>query len=534
MANKFRSKFESMVFQTTAAHATSTTPNTPAAKTTHGSVYAWMQELHPSLMALDPDSSSTDTASAPTPFRPPPTIITHKKIDMEHLFEVVVMYLFNGLKAVPIGKGGKRDKDGTGGEETPPDTTSLLHYLAYITPEADKLHVIDLGAHSGYFQRMRHVRVLFDHTDFRFRVIVKTNESGAWVDICLKLRALFTDVITRLVPKESREINYCWEEVVKAFRVHLLDLLVHHTTQSVATVETWVMQHSDIAWETTTYAAGDVTVRDLVAETNTDPLPHKPFIISFWLDNYLELNLYKMARMFNGLVGYGEYLYSRDNNYCRKASNNFFVSKLGEKQWLWDDIAQENDSTADRPRNVVVANVNDRSDILEAVISNGKLHLTAGFRSMVARRQQLALTAVEDDVFKAIGETFFGTVSDPYTDLANYARSLLRDLFDMSSSSSSNDNNVFATRGDGLLDAHVLTTLCRMFTEKCYELQQASQQTTPLRATTLPDKAADTRHVQNDLLGHHEPPSSRGHAPYKLQKGRRRVGFTRRDCSEKQ
>ena len=65
-----------------------------------------------------------------------------RKLATDRLFEVVVMYPFNGLTA--------STKTGDSA-----NSTAMMHYLAYIIPEADKLHVVDLDAHSGYMDRIK-------------------------------------------------------------------------------------------------------------------------------------------------------------------------------------------------------------------------------------------------------------------------------------------------------------------------------------------------------------------------------------------
>ena len=64
---------------------------------------------------------------------------------------------------------------------------------------------------------------------------------------------------------------------------------------------------------------------------NHEVLKRSPFVVSYWADNYLEFDSYKLARMFNGLVGYGEFLYKRDNNYSRMAVNNFSLKSIPTK-----------------------------------------------------------------------------------------------------------------------------------------------------------------------------------------------------------
>ena len=292
------------------------------------------------------------------------------------------MYLLNGLSASGPTKPG----------------TDSLHYLLYIITEADKLHVVDLDAHPGYFERVQKVRVLFDHTDYRFRVVVQRGGgwgNHGWVDICPFLRKKFESVAGNVIPKDEKfsDISKCWVTLVTEFRVHLLHELHRHTGVDPVTLADWVLKPEDICWEEPTYGAGGVELRNLLVDNGAEDVDGRsPFIISYWADNYLEFDTYKTARVFNGLVGYGEYLEDREDNHYSGAdsgnnTNNFFVEHP-EKRWLWKDIegAKESDKTYTA----------DRSNVLEAVIEKGGLTVTPEFSRMVHRRQQKTLDEVED------------------------------------------------------------------------------------------------------------------------------------------
>ena len=174
------------------------------------------------------------------------------------------MYLFNGLKAT-----GKASGNG-GQNQGVTDTKALLHYLLYMVPEADKLKVLDLGENTDFdatprhFQRLQNVRVIFDHTDYKFRVIIKkTGLEKGWIDICLELRMKFTNMINKLLPNADVEIEDKWVEIVKTFKPLLLDSLVLYTAYERDVVAKWVLDDMDIEWETATYAADDVSERDV-------------------------------------------------------------------------------------------------------------------------------------------------------------------------------------------------------------------------------------------------------------------------------
>ena len=384
---------------------------------TGGSVYGWMQHLHPSAVSgektiaqieADKDSYRNGMSKQKLPPREHKEGVHRRKFDMEHLFEVVVMYLFNGLKATGKSSGGSMQDKGV------TDTKALLHYLLYMIPEADKLKVLDLGQNENYkaiithFERMRNVRVIFDHTDYKFRVIVKkTGLEKGWIDICLELRMKFTKMINDLLPKEDVEIEHKWVEIVKRFKPLLLDSLVLYTGYDIDAVSDWVLQDADIEWETTTYAADDVPGMDVLENTNIHELTNRsPFVVSYWADNYLEFDNYKLARMFNGLVGYGEFLYKRDNNYSRMAVNNFFIEDGSDKMWLWADLPRdagyEISTDIHKEEQNLVANEKQRGRVFEAVIERGTVFVTPEFKRMVHRRQQEAWTR---SYIPCIGET---------------------------------------------------------------------------------------------------------------------------------
>jgi hypothetical protein len=387
-SNHRRSAFESMVLNSTG------TLHRPAAVSTAGSIYGWIQKIHPSaLHGADHIKAFEDMKKSERSGEPKQDLsyrcheeeVYRHKFDYERLFEVVVMYLFNGLKA--------------SGDDADTGSKALLHYIVYMIPEADKLKVLDLGgnvekdAKSVYIQRMKNVRVIFDHTDYKFRVIVKKGgtEHG-WIDICLELRKAFTTMINGLVVKNYVEIEDNWVDIVKGFKPILLESIARYTAYDRVSIEKWVLQDVDIAWETSTYAAGDVHPRNVLEHTNTDHEATAPFIISYWADNYLEFEDYKISRMFNGLVGYGEFLYERDNNYSRKATNNFFFVVNQTKKWLWKDIPRDAGprTLLNQPLTEATANERERGNILEAVIERGVLYVTPGFSKMVTRRQDQA------------------------------------------------------------------------------------------------------------------------------------------------
>jgi hypothetical protein len=237
------------------------------------------------------------------------------------------------------------------------------------------------------------------------------------------------------------------------------------------------LRPEDIQWETAVYAAGDVPIRELL-ETS-DGI--KQFLVSYWADNYLEFSGYKMARLFDGLVGYGEFLYDQDNNYSRKATNNFFVSDTttpGKKRWLWADLPETDGGN--------ICTTNDRSNVLEAVIQGGKLFITDEFREIVARRQGKAiddaLHAALDMVIPLIVHVT-DTSEDIETDvgqkLTDHIGSMFKDLFHPSSAKPPN-----SIRGvDGVLDNDILDQLTKSFMGKCYTI---SSETADSREDVFP------------------------------------------------
>ncbi|KAJ1467145.1 hypothetical protein T484DRAFT_1756081 [Baffinella frigidus] len=476
MSTQFRSKFESMVFQTTGVASN-------GVDNTSGSVYTWMQELHPSQVpppesvTEDKRAAITKRAEAESLGSIPEEVIRiergermfRKKLETEHLFEMVVMYLFNGL--TPHETGPRKTNN--------PGTMELVHYMAYLIPEADKLRVIDRDAHTHHDQRLEHVRVIFDPVDYRFRVVTRHDTHSNWVDVCIPLRHVFTEVMKTVVTKTEVPLQYMWRRIVLAFREELIMFVASHTKTAAMEVGNWVLRKSDIQWEHTLYGAGDVTTRDLIAETTSED-PPRPFIMSYWADNYLEFDRYKMARMFNGLVGYGEFLYSRDNNYSRKAVNNFYIADMGGrfkmwdsgKKWLWADLAiLTHDITT--PKLETTATVIDRSSVLSAVIKDGKLSVTTRFREMVERRHVEIIRAVEEGVNTQLSKLLFPEDPTLYTQdmhdhLISHTNKLITKLFETLKDGGFEPHGL--TQGDGLLDPDVLLRLCDSFVRKFHKL----------------------------------------------------------------
>jgi hypothetical protein len=464
MSSNFRSKFESMVFESTDA------AQGPVGNMTGGSVYGWMLELHPSLTreAESNEVSVEETRKHSEVFetRKHSEVVHRKKFGAEHLFEVVVMYLFNGLNA----------SQSSGREDTRVDTTSLLHYLAYMIPEADKLHVVDLDAHTGFFDRMNSVRVLFDHTDYRFRVIVKKSRDSGWVDICLPLRKVFLDVMKSMPHVKKLEVCDCWVEIVTKFREELIPLLVKSANVSIERVNMWVLRTDDIRWETTTYSAGAVASRNLLRESNLVCDTNTPFVISYWADNYLEFDEHKMARVFNGLTGYGEFLYDRDNNYCRKATNNFFRLVRGQKRWLWRDLAK---GSTDRTHDVWKkdGDVYDRSDMFEAVIKDGQVYVTQEFMVMVRRRHVESMGTIQEQTLAELSAAILPAKykagdnkmkRDVYKTLSEHLNVLSAALFDTTATAYYGEGEYCV--GDGLLVSNVLPKLCKSLLDKAFDI----------------------------------------------------------------
>ena len=455
MAESFRSKFENMVFNS------STDVKTAACATTGSSLYAWLRD-HPTSIPSNPD---TVVQEAEPPASAMEQYVHHggfvRKFEMERLFEVVVMYLFNGLK--PLHTQASR-------QYSDADTTSLLHYLAYVIPEADKLHVVDLDTHSGYFDRVESVRAIFDADDYKFRVVVKKDNTNGWQDISIPLRVRFTNMLKTVVPHGRHNIKDSWVDITTNFRTSLVEMIHEYTGASAEKVDTWVLRPEDIQWETAVYAAGDVPIRELLEDGDGI----KQFLVSYWADNYLEFSGYKLARLFNGLVGYGEFLYDQGNNYSRKATNNFFIPDAttpGKKRWLWTDLPETGGGD--------VCNTKDRSNVLEAVIQNGELCVTDGFKRMVARRQR---HAVDDALHEAldmvipliIGKT--GTAGDTDSTektmidiskvLIEHIDSMFKNLFDMSLAEPQDS----VPKRDGVLDDDILQRSKESFMNECYKI----------------------------------------------------------------
>jgi len=437
MSSSARSTFESMVFHS------STLVQAPTTAQTGGRIYGTVENIHPSGVAKHSVGDSCH----------------ERRHDMlftkEHLFEVAVMYLFNGIKPTHTPTG-QKEKLGT---------MELLHYLAYIVPEADKLHVTDLNGHPEHVDRMEHVRVIFDPIDFRFRVIVKRTGSTGWVDISLQLRNTFTRQRTRY----TGNLSGLWVPMVSQLRESLVRTLAFHTGHTVTRVSSWLTAPEDIMWEVPHYGADLTGMRDLFedmkakrgqhdatmrANGHDEPLlPLKeeaPFIVSYWADNYLQIDSYKVARMFNGLVGYGEFLYDHENNYTKAHVNNFFIGgeprrvdpKVdpassgvaaggedtgdkgppgpgdepdkdhpgpAEKTWLWADMPYGDPhgpvraaaATGTGPGQTV-ASLKERTRVLEAFFEGDKLHLAEGFRVIVARRHHSTMQALQGELLLAL------------------------------------------------------------------------------------------------------------------------------------
>ena len=466
MQRHFRSPFEAMVFERTAGRFTL------PSLTLSSSVYKWVQDLYPSRPSQYQGVvvSREKEAQGVIPVRSELRNY-ERKFKTESLFEVVVMYLMNGLSNSSDKKRG----------------TELLHYLMYIVPEADKLHVVDLDAHAGYFERIQAVRVIFDGIDYKFRVMVKGSKTEGWVDICPRLRSRFqgvvAEVLKQLVPvNENIDVSDCWVPLVTGFRSHLIDELQRQSGATREKINDWVLKVEHIQWEEPTYGAGDVIHRNLlddkelrvIVQQPGDMNEHKirvlqrrPFIISYWADNYLEFDNYKVARAFNGLVGYGEYLEDRsDNHYSGVGTNNFFLQSdddVPDKKWLWHDLPHGTTGT--------LAVTLDRSNVLEAVVKEGVVWLTPDFYRMVHRRQEKTIENVETSTIEAVKAAIenvegFDTVVytaewwvQTVTDLKAYARELLGDLFQ----SVSGPLGTGDREGDGLLHAGILNSLVTSF-----------------------------------------------------------------------
>ena len=499
MTKRFRSTFEAMVLDSNIS--TINVVSSPLTQNTTGrGVYAWMQQLHPSVDSLQPHQhaedalkrdAENDTTQPPVKIMKRSDPIFHTKFPLEHIFEIVVMYLFNGLNAAhtqntddyhddneacsldhpPDVDGGQNN----GAHHATTDTTALLHYLAYVIPEADKLHVFDLDAHPGFFRRLNKVRVIFDQVDYKFRVIVKSG-TGGWSDVCLQMRNIFKDALKTVIPRKDREISDCWVELVTEFRIHLINFIKTTAKVTEEEVETWLLKANDIRWESTTYSAGGVLSRDLLRESNTDGHWKKPFIISYWADNYLQLDEYKISRSLNGLVGYGEFLYDRNNNYCNRATNNFYTVVNGQKRMFWKDLDVD---AKTKNKGTAFATTDDRCEYLEAMIKDNVLHVTNGFRAIVHRRQRAAMFDIEDRAFDAIGLALFPNEPKPdnlyvpsvhlgpqnkYYSMLHFLRHQIVGLVE-----GINAHPVHE-QGDGLLDPDILLKMSKSFINACVDI----------------------------------------------------------------
>jgi hypothetical protein len=500
-AKHYRSSFESMVFAKTGAL------DVPGSVCTEGSVYGWIKQLRPSAISgedpiqknvADMDAIRNERNGIIAPVAEPdkatirPQPVYRRKFGVENLFEVVVMYLFNGLRSDGV------DANGV----AVPGTTALLHYIVYLVPEADKLRVVYLDEKRTYFERMKNVRVMFDHEDYRFRVLVrKGGDDGGWIDIGLQLRTYFTGMIKKLVTDEDAKLDECWVKIVKNFREHMVKSLCEHTGQPTETVVGWVLRDDDIQWEVSNYAGGVVEERDLSEQTTTDEEKDqlvKPFLVSYWADNYLEFNSYKLSRMFNGLVGYGEYLYERDNNFCRKASNNFFTFDDTEKKWLWEDLPREMVDGVEISESVetsenTTATEEERGSVLEAVIKDGKIYLTHAFWRMVTRRHLEAWALIENNSLTKVcerilsGTTGRGYSTDQFQTLfsaiQSYLRQQMQQVFAVNNGAREDVPMVYyvdpstlptpatiMSEGDGVVKEDVLWQMYKQFLTECFRL----------------------------------------------------------------
>ena len=452
MNESYRSKFENMVFNATADI------KAPNSAMTGTSIYGWFRN-HPTSVPSNPDIIPYDPSVLST-VREQENTVHHtptfeRKFEMERLFEVVVMYLFNGLKP-------SRTKDDSAYPGV--DTTSLLHYLAYMIPEADKLHVVDLDTHSGYFERIENIRVIFDAEDYKFRVIVKEGGNG-WLDISVALRIEFTSMLKTIVPHGKRNIKECWVEIATTFRECLTEMIQKHTKASKETVDTWILRPADIQWETAVYAAGDVPIRELLE--SGDGI--KQFLVSYWSDNYLEFNGYKIARLFNGLVGYGEFLYDQDNNSSRKATNNFYIpDESGGKRWLWSDLPETEGGN--------ICNTKARSNMLEAVIQEGQFAITDDFREMVKRRHEDAKYDGSSTAIDMLIPLILPGTTANEANTKSTRQALTQHIYDISVDlfhppvPTIDDS---AQAEDGILNEHIQADLTESFMQRCYSISLA-------------------------------------------------------------
>jgi hypothetical protein len=462
MTESFRSKFENMVFNST------TTATPPPGAMTGTSLYGWFRK-HPTSTPSNPCTVANTTDPVHVDIPHP---VFKRKFEMERLFEVVTMYLFNGLKPshTQLHKTYRHK-----------DTTSLLHYLAYVVPEADKLHVVDLDTHSGHFERIRHVRILFDAEDYKFRVVVNKGKENGWQDLSIPLRIYFTQMLKRIVPHGTRNIKDSWVDIATTFRTHLVDMMQQHTQVDMETLDTWILRPEDIQWETDVYAAGGVKIREMLDASDGI----QQFLVSYWSDNYLEFEGYKLARLFNGLVGYGEFIFDYDNNYSRKATNNFFFpdeTSPGGKKWLWSDLPETTHGK--------ICNTAERSNMLEAIIQGGKLYITDEFRLMVYRRH---VDATEDVSRAALAVVVPLIVTPTFADeemtsrteqsLMDHIDSMFKGLFDPVTAKLHDSIDQVG----GTLDSDILKQLTESFMEKCYDISKNTADSS-FNANTIVDK----------------------------------------------
>lgn len=422
MTTSSRSAFESAVF-----HSSELVGTTPKARTSEG-VYGNIVVLNPSSHAVAQIGNAEEIMDGNNRVT---------RFDEKYLFEIIVMYLFNGVRPTEGG--------GNGGLE-------LLHYFAYIIPEADKLHVTDLRTGNKHWERMEYVRVVFDTTDFRFRVLTRKQKQTGWVDISSFLRSQFTTKLHSMVRNKDLNLEDEWKHLVGAMHDTLTDMLPKYTDRKLPEVTAWLPAKKDVQWERPLY--GDVsteapfdlfdhlhmkfrptpvrrrrhteahgedigTDEDSEADAAESGVTRHPFIASYWADNYMEMDSYKVARMFNGLVGYGQYLYGNDNNYAKRSHGTNFYLPLRNpghaevKKWLWHDVydpeaeakvvVQDDQAVARAPPRKYATST-DRGSVLEAeLLDEGILCVTEGFKSIVARRHSATTATSEADMCSALG-----------------------------------------------------------------------------------------------------------------------------------
>jgi hypothetical protein len=422
MTTSSRSAFESAVF-----HSSELVGTTPKARTAEG--------IYGNIVVLNPSSHAVARAGEEQAVLDGNNRVT--RFDEKYLFEIIVMYLFNGVRPTEGGVNGGLE---------------LLHYFAYIIPEADKLHVVDMRAGNKHRERMEYVRVVFDTTDFRFRVLTRKKEKTGWVDISSFLRSTFTTKVHNMVANQDLNLEDEWAHLAGAMHDILANMLPKYTGLQLPEVTAWLPAKKDLRWERPLY--GDVeteapqnlfknlkmhferrpvqrhrdteargeesgTVADSKADAATSGVKRHPFIASYWADNYMEMDSYKVARMFNGLVGYGQYLYGNDNNYAKRSHGTNFYLPLKDpahaevKKWLWHDVydpeaeakvvVQDDQAVARAPPREYATST-DRGAVLEAeLLDKGILRVTEGFKNIVERRHVATTATSVADMHSALG-----------------------------------------------------------------------------------------------------------------------------------